>query len=688
VNQLTIGYALTAAYGLEFRNTIAYTIHNLGEERMDPTKLHRSVSPGRLAEEVEKLLRPGLIARYSHNLQRQTTVVRMPAWHNGEKFPVVPVEKHPYKATFEGFVQVPLKGEYQFAVRANGESWKLFLNGEQVIDGKAAPANIVLHGGYNAMRLEFDGGPIDGMFSLRLMWAKPGEALASIPPSALFHRSDDAGLVQSQQLERGRRLFETRNCQRCHALEAGTKPDEPHAPNRIETGKRFRRAWLAAWILKPGDLRNEPVMPCLLDPAQGADRQTAANLAAFLSGVEREETPEPPDDEAFARGRDLYEDLGCIVCHRLTPPAEKDEFNRVSLHFVNAKFTPENLKRYLRTPQAHFPLTRMPDLKLQEEELQGLTAYLRKAATGVIEPLPELAQADAKAGAIAQHKLRCNACHTPADSAELPPRTAIRRKEEGCLAAAPAGTVPRFVWQAGEREALLAYLDKRAELWPSSDPAVVSQQLFRELRCNACHRRDGDGGPRLAILGEESEHGLTPEVLPDLTWAGEKLQAKWVKRQIAGELPQSVRPWLKARMPAFPAYAESLAAGFAAEHGVSGDGGANRANPDLAKIGEQLTLKEALDCRQCHAIGKLEPLGDDKTKLAPGINFDQIAHRLQYDYYRRFVLDPPRWDVTSRMPQLAPDGKTTKVTGFYDGDAEKQFEAIWNYIQSVKAEKK
>ena len=43
-----------------------------------------------------------------------------------------------------------------------------------------------------------------------------------------------------------------------------------------------------------------------------------------------------------------------------------------------------------------------------------------------------------------------------------------------------------------------------------------------------------------------------------------------------------------------------------------------------------------------------------------------------------------RWDVTSRMPQLAPDGKTTKVTSFYDGDAAKQFEAIWHYIQSVK----
>ena len=691
VNQLTVGYALTAASGDEFRHTIAYTIHNLNNERMDPAKLNRSPSPGRLTEEVEQSLRPGLIARFSNGPRRQTTVTRMPAWHNGDKFAVVPVERHTYKATFEGFIQVALKGEYQFAVRASGESWKLFVNGKQVIDGRAAPANVVLHGGYNDIRLEFDGGPIDGMFSVRLLWAKPGEPLASIPPDALFHRRDDAELVQSEQLNRGQQLFESRNCHRCHELDRGSKPASSRAPNRIEVGKRFRRDWLAAWILEPSKLRNHPRMPRLLDPAKPEDRQTAANVAAFLSGVEREQTPEPPEEEVFLKGRDLFEDLGCVTCHRLTPPEAEDEFSRVSLHFINAKFTPENLKRYLRAPQAHFPLTRMPDFKLQEAELDTLVAYLRKSATGVVQPLPELAQADAKAGAIAEQKLRCNACHTPQDAAENPPRTAIDRVQSDCLAAENAGrhaAAPTFVWQAGEREALIAYLEQRDKSLGFVTPAMDSQQLYRELRCAACHRRDGDAGPRLAILDAESEHGLTPEVLPDLTWAGEKLQTRWIERQIAGELPQRVRPWLKARMPAFPGFAEELAKGLAAEHGVTNDGNPPRFDPQAAKIGEQLTLKEKLDCRQCHAIGDLQPTGDEKTRLAPGINFADIGQRLRYDYYQRFVLDPPRWDVTSRMPQLAPDGKTTKVTGFYDGDAARQFEALWQYIQQVKKEGK
>src|SRR5205085_517423 len=64
VNQFTVGYSLTAASGTEFRHTIAYTIHNLGDERMDPAKLHRTTT-SRLTVEEEKALQPGLLARFT-----------------------------------------------------------------------------------------------------------------------------------------------------------------------------------------------------------------------------------------------------------------------------------------------------------------------------------------------------------------------------------------------------------------------------------------------------------------------------------------------------------------------------------------------------------------------------------------------------------------------------------------------
>jgi cytochrome c2 len=435
-------------------------------------------------------------------------------------------------------------------------------------------------------------------------------------------------------------------------------------------------------------------MPRQFNAAKPEDRQIAANLAAHVAGDSNPATrpARPATEDELEQGRDLYENLGCIACHKLTPPKEDDEFNRTSLHYVNAKFSPAALKAHLLSPHRHHPTSRMPDFQISEGEASLLVGYLAAAAEGKVEALPELAKADAALGAKQFVEFRCVNCHAEKETTSGSiVHSLFRRPTEGCLSADPTlrRDAPAMHFTREERAAMIAYLKDQPKQYFVHVPARQSQALFEELRCAACHKRDHDQATRIAVLTEESEKGLTPELLPDLTWAGEKLHRRWTEKQIAGQLDYRARPWLKARMPAFPAYAEALSLGLEAEHGVP-DTAPLRSSPkreskeNLVEIGRQLTLKENLDCRQCHAIGDLEPMGDEKTKLAPGINFAHIRERLTHDYYLRFTLDPPRWDVSNRMPKLAADGRTTKVTTFYDGDAEKQFEAIWHYLQTVE----
>ena len=49
---------------------------------------------------------------------------------------------------------------------------------------------------------------------------------------------------------------------------------------------------------------------------------------------------------------------------------------------------------------------------------------------------------------------------------------------------------------------------------------------------------------------------------------------------------------------------------------------------------------------------------------------------------------PSRVDVTMRMPVFAMDGKTTQIREVFDGDAHRQFEAIWHYIQTLPGKDK
>ncbi|MCA9017619.1 MAG: hypothetical protein KDA77_20010, partial [Planctomycetaceae bacterium] len=261
----------------------------------------------------------------------------------------------------------------------------------------------------------------------------------------------------------------------------------------------------------------------------------------------------------------------------------------------------------------------------------------------------------------------------------------------GCLSERrePSSKAPQFQLSQAQRTAIQAILKTQTDSLARHSLPEVSERWMRQLNCAACHNRDAMQSPRGIIVVEEGESGLPPEPLPSLTWAGEKLKSDWTKAFLAGHLSWRPRPWLKSRMPHFPAHAAWLASGMAAEHGIAATTGLNNPErtspvpPHRITLGNQLTTKNALDCRQCHGVGDELPSGDDKTKIALGINFVHIKERLHDDYYHRFVLDPPRFDIATKMPKLSADGKTTKISTIFDGDANQQFQAIWQFIQSL-----
>ena len=92
-------------------------------------------------------------------------------------------------------------------------------------------------------------------------------------------------------------------------------------------------------------------------------------------------------------------------------------------------------------------------------------------------------------------------------------------------------------------------------------------------------------------------------------------------------------------MPAFPAYAQALSSGLAAEHGLSATAEQPKPlDPEAIELGRQLTLKDrGLDCRQCHALDRSAVQQDHN---AQGIGLLEVKDRLRYDFYDRWVLDP------------------------------------------------
>ena len=92
-------------------------------------------------------------------------------------------------------------------------------------------------------------------------------------------------------------------------------------------------------------------------------------------------------------------------------------------------------------------------------------------------------------------------------------------------------------------------------------------------------------------------------VVPSLTWTGEKLKPEWTAAFLGGKVAYRPRPWLAARMPAFPARAELLARGLALSHGCPPSSPAEPApDAELSKIGRRLAVAGKAKTPACDTL--------------------------------------------------------------------------------------
>jgi sugar phosphate isomerase/epimerase/cytochrome c551/c552 len=702
-NQLSIEYSLRTAAGQPLRQTLVATTHVVPERRMDESKLHRR-EPTKESLVDESSLAPGVLLRFSQGDKSSIRTGRLIAWHIPADQPAGGgLSAGPFAAKGTGYVKVPLRGEYQFHFTGTGTA-KLYVNSKLVL---AAPpelkeeksARATLHQGFNRVEVEYSA-PDRGTADFRLWWTDGTFAAEPIPPTALWHDAHDEALLAADQLRLGVWIAGERRCNACHAVPGQDRNSRPTGPSLASAGSRLDSRWVYHWLLDPSALRPQAHMPRLFAADQPAARQAAADIAAYLATLGNGSAgalPSQSSPSQAAPSQDppasaLFEDLGCIACHRLTPATEADAYDRLTLAHVARKFRPGKLVEFLRKPQAHFPLTAMPDFSLSAGEAESLAQFLTGGEPVKLPATPELERASAERGESLFRERRCIACHAVSDAAATDAARAasipVRDLARGCLASKDAdrGATPRFQLSAADSAAVTALYRRKESALPSMTPSEMLPQMITSLRCGACHNRDHAVAPLRWIVAEESEHGLAPDPLPNLTWTGEKLHGEWIRKQLAGELPYRSRPWLKARMPAFPQYATALVEGLSSEHGISFSHGteSHSADRSLAQLGDRLTRKEGgLDCRSCHAIGKEQPTGDDRTRVAQGINFAHTRERMREEFYERFVLDPQRYDISTRMPKLAADGRTTNVASVADGDARQQFAAIWQYLQML-----
>jgi mono/diheme cytochrome c family protein len=99
----------------------------------------------------------------------------------------------------------------------------------------------------------------------------------------------------------------------------------------------------------------------------------------------------------------------------------------------------------------------------------------------------------------------------------------------------------------------------------------------------------------------------------------------------------------------------------------------------LADTGRKLVgANGGFACVSCHGVGEF---GATQVFEAPGINLAKSFARLQPDFFRRWLRNPPALDPNSKMPAYFDEEGRSALADVLDGDGPKTIRAVWEYLR-------
>jgi cbb3-type cytochrome oxidase cytochrome c subunit/cytochrome c551/c552 len=600
----------------------------------------------------------GLLARFRDGKREVVTIARSPSFTLAADESVHPGVGPAFEATYEGFVEVPQAGKYE-----------LDSAGATVaIDDAAVTAPRALTAGRHKLRVDVQRAP--GPARLQVRWRADGFDWEPLPVRALSHDGWPEAAELWRRIDRGRALLDELNCRACH-VKAGDDPQSEafrdatrrgRGPMLTRVGARTNAGWIRAWLENPRAYRPQAKMPIVL--RDDRDRRDAAAFLATLRGdgyaangsdVVDIESREPTADD-LAKGKALYEKIGCTACHG-------EAAAQVSLAAVGSKMTRAALFAYLANmwlPGDPDQSGRMPLLLYDKNEAVGLSAHLATFKRAGTEG-QAFGGGDVARGRKLVSESGCASCHEiNVEGERLRTRVVAPRFEElrggdrGCLAKDPSGRAAKYALSDEDRRDLAMALDN-ADAAPS--PIWEWKRLVDNRRCGACHEIDGAPGVRFA------------EAPPALTEAGHKLRPAWIHGVVEGRT--RVRPWLSLRMPRFhqPQRVGELFAAVAGEPLEVKE--AAQAPPAELATREGVRYlgrgEEGLACITCHDVGSWK-----SGSATPAPDISTMHDRLRPEWFRRWLLDPPRIQPGTQMPAFFAEVDR--------GVADKKIEALWSAL--------
>jgi cytochrome c2 len=619
-----------------------------------------------------------------------------------------------------------------------------------------------------------------------LSWSAPSEK-QGVPGEWVQHErefvestcakchAEEVELKFADTYTKGRRLTGEVGCPGCHPIDAFR--DFPKiGPTLTDLKKKTTPAFLVSWISYPKSFRPRTKMPNFWPEALSIERtvrQGSPEAATRAGEVQKIvaylwKNSEPPDLPPLpvagdgARGKLLVQKAGCRGCHTFVPPDKLCTPEQIAagktrgtpqepgeceaprtlsgsdardfapnLSNIGHKTNERWLFAWLKNPSSMWPQTRMPNLRLSNQEAADITAYLLTLKSGTPPPAqlffqkdsPELIAAAAEGDKLVV-KYGCPGCHDVkghendakigADLNEFG-RKAVDLLDFGNAIPNPRHyswynwidlklraprayryervdtRMPQFDFNDDEVDSIMTFLKSRSlekippQFLASNERRLAisrGDQVIDYFNCRGCHTIDFQGGAIRDIFAED-DLWKAPPLLQQEGW---RVQPDWLFGFL-GDPSKKLRPWLDVRMPTFPLTDEratTLVRAFAAR--------ANVPYPYISVRVPEMNAKELaeakamvydqLKCFSCHTAGAP---GSDKDPASLAPNLELSKHRLRPDWVLAWLKNPQSLQEGTRMPNFftpeTPD--TVMYPKYFGGSQERQIRALRDFVMTL-----
>ncbi len=183
----------------------------------------------------------------------------------------------------------------------------------------------------------------------------------------------------SDQVARGKAVFQRKNCNDCHTI---LGIGGYFAPELTKVADRRDTTWIRQFLRDP-----QVTKPGTTMPNQRLAEADVSGLVAFFDWVRRIDTNDWPPKPWATLGATgglappgAWQSKGCTGCHRMDgqgPPGPGPDLSHIGGQaYDGLPNTPEFLERWLENPAAQKPGTLMPRLPLSQAERDSLVRFL------------------------------------------------------------------------------------------------------------------------------------------------------------------------------------------------------------------------------------------------------------------------------------------------------------------------